>query len=161
MSLNEAKSWHFQAAAAVTFSLYISLFCILRLHYGQSHPSTRCITGEHVHHSRGQEHLWQLSPSCSCWRLSRSITLRASLLAFVLAHIKGEGISLFSLGSLLWMTPSGPTSPRKAEEEAANGDNARLVCEAALPPPEDLLFILTWPVEKYLLLRHSSNEHLV
>lgn len=32
------------------------------------------------------------------------------------------------------MTPSGPTSPRKAEEEAANSDNARLVCEPALPP---------------------------
>lgn len=51
-----------------------------------------------THHSRGQKHLLQLSPSCSCWRLSGSITLRPSLLSFVLAHIKGEGISLFFAG---------------------------------------------------------------
>lgn len=83
------------------------------------------ITSEHAHHCGGQKHLLQLSPSCSCWRLSGSITLRPSLLPFVLAPIKGEGMSSFSLESPPWMTPSGPTSPRK--EEVANSDDAGLV----------------------------------
>lgn len=103
--LIEAKSKIQLAADQSHF--FLRLFCILRLHYSQFRPSTRCITEGHAHHSGGQEHLSQLSPSCSCWRLVGSITLRRSLYHLFLLILKGKA-SLFSPQFLVWMTPSGP-----------------------------------------------------